>query len=165
MSLSLEKDRFVTHSTFVIERSYPNTPERVFSAFANPAKKRRWYGESETHEVEEFEMDFRAGGIEHTRYRFKEGTPFPGTALANDGRYEDIVPNQRIVLTTAMSLGDRRISVSLITFEFVPTGKGTDLIFTHQGVFFEGSGGPEMREAGWRTLFERLSKELTRTDA
>ncbi len=35
----------VTHSTFVIERSYPTSPERVFAAFADPAKKRRWFAE------------------------------------------------------------------------------------------------------------------------
>jgi uncharacterized protein YndB with AHSA1/START domain len=33
----------VTHSTFVIERSYATTPERVFAAFSDPAKKRRWF--------------------------------------------------------------------------------------------------------------------------
>ena len=41
-----------------------------------------------------------------------------------------------------MTLGDRRISASLFTFEFLAAGKGTDLIFTHQGAFFERSGGP-----------------------
>jgi len=32
----------VTHGTFVIERNYPTTPERVFAALADPKKKRRW---------------------------------------------------------------------------------------------------------------------------
>src|SRR5258708_16125851 len=158
------QDRSVTHSTFVIERSYRTTPERLFAAFADPAKKRLWFGESDSHEVQEFEMDFRPGGIERTRYRFKEGTPFPGTSLTNDGTYQDIVPNHRVVMASAMTLADKRISASLLTFEFLPTDKGTDLIFTHQGVFFEGSDGPQMREGGWRTLFERLARELTRTD-
>ena len=59
-----------------------------------------------------------------------------------------------------MSLGDHRFSASLVTIEFVPTEKGTDLICTHQGAFFEGSDGPEMREAGWRKLLDQLDGEL-----
>jgi uncharacterized protein YndB with AHSA1/START domain len=37
----------VIHNTFVVERSYPVKPERVFAAFADPAQKRRWYAEGE----------------------------------------------------------------------------------------------------------------------
>ena len=152
----------VIHSTFVIERSYPKPPERVFSAFADAAKKRRWFAESESHEVEEFAMDFRVGGTERSRYRFKEGTPFPGVALTNEGSYQDIVPDRRVVTASTMTLGDRRISASLVTVELLPTDEGTDLICTHQGAFFEGADGPQMREAGWRHLLEQLAKELTR---
>jgi uncharacterized protein YndB with AHSA1/START domain len=156
------EEQSVVHNTFVIERTYPTTPERVFAAFADPAKKRRWFAEGENHEVEEFEMDFRVGGRERARYRFKEGTPFPGTALTNEGNYQDIVPNRRVVIAHTMALGDKRISASLVTFEFLPTEKGTNLFFTHQAAFFEGSDGPQMREDGWRKLLEQLAKELAR---
>ena len=154
------EEQSVIHNTFVIERSYPKPPERVFSAFADAAKKRRWFAESKTHEVELFEMDFRVGGVERARYRFKEGTPFPGVALTNEGSYQDIVPNRRVVIASAMCLGDRRISATLVTFELLATDKGTDLILTHQGAFFEGADGPEMREAGWRSLLGHLGHEL-----
>jgi uncharacterized protein YndB with AHSA1/START domain len=155
----------VVHNTFVIERSYLKPPERVFAAFADPAQKRRWFGESRTHDIEKFESDFRVGGIERQGYRFREGTPFPGVELTNEGRFEEIVPNRRIVMTSAMDLGGKRISVALVTFEFLPTDAGTDLIFTHQAVFFEGSGGTEMRQAGWNTLLDRLGAELTNEKA
>lgn len=150
----------VIHSTFVIDRSYPHSPERVFSAFADPVKKRRWFGENENHELEVFEMDFRVGGGEQFRYRFKEGTPFPGTELTNLGNYQDIVPHRRIVTASTMALGGKRISASLVTIELLPTDNGTDLICTYQGAFFEGADGPQMREAGWRKLFDRLATVL-----
>jgi uncharacterized protein YndB with AHSA1/START domain len=101
------------------------------------------------------------GGTEQLRYRLKEGTPFPGVSITNEGRYQDIVPNRRIVTASTMSLGDKRISVSLVTMELLQTDKGTDLICTHQGTFFENSGGPRMREAGWRKLLDNLVEELT----
>ncbi|HEX3365472.1 SRPBCC domain-containing protein, partial [Phenylobacterium sp.] len=106
------------HNTFTIERTYSAAPARVFAAFADPAKKRRWYGEADNHAVEAFEMDFRVGGAERATYRLGPKTPFPGTEMVNDGAYYDIVPNERIIVGAAMMFGGRRITVSLITFEF-----------------------------------------------
>ena len=67
------KERTVTHGTFVIERTYPATPERVFAAFSDPAKKRRWFVADEEPASEEFEMDFRVGGVERKRFKVKIG--------------------------------------------------------------------------------------------
>jgi uncharacterized protein YndB with AHSA1/START domain len=153
-------DVSVIHNTFVVERDYPTSPERVFAAFSDPAKKRRWFAEGENHTVDEFEMDFRVGGVERARSHFKEGSPFPGVALINDGIYHDIVPHRRIVISSTMILGERRISASLVTVEILPNQTGAKLVLTHQGAFFEGSDGPQMREAGWRKIAERLAKEL-----
>jgi uncharacterized protein YndB with AHSA1/START domain len=155
----------VTHSTFVIEHSYPYPPERLFDAFADPEKKRRWHADRGSPTVGEFTMDFRVGGIERLRFPMGPDTPFPGVLLTNDTVYQDIVPNQRIVYAYTMTIGDHRMSSSLITFEFLPLAQGTELRCTHQGAFFEGSDGPQMREAGWRSLIARLSEELKRTDS
>ena len=153
----------VVHSTFVIEESYPYPAERLFAAFADPEKKRRWFAaESENHGVEQYAMDFRVGGAERTSYRFRPGSPFPGASLTTEGVIQDIVPNQRVVTASTMSLGDRRISSSLVTVEFIPKELGTDLVLTYQGAFYEGSGGPKMREEGWRKLLCQLSAELSK---
>jgi len=80
--------------------------------------------------------------------------------LSNDTVYQDIVPNQRIVSAYSMTLGDRRISATLLTFEFLLEENKTKLILTHQAVFFEGSDGPERREGGWQKLLDGLGKEL-----
>jgi uncharacterized protein YndB with AHSA1/START domain len=148
------------HNTFQIERTYNKPAAAVFAAFQDPNKKRKWYADGGGHEVEAFESDFRVGGVERLRYRFKEGTPFPGVTVENDGSHKEIVKDSRIVIESRMTLGGNCISVILATFEFAPDGDGTKLILTHQGVFFEGSGGPEMREKGWKALLDRLSKSL-----
>jgi uncharacterized protein YndB with AHSA1/START domain len=152
--------RSVIHNTFVIEHGFPTPPERVFTAFSDPAKKRRWFAEVENHDVEEFVMEFRVGGAERVQSRFKAGSPFPGVALINEGTFQDIVPNARIVTASRMSLGGRPISVSLVTIELQPTDLGTTLLCTHQAAFFEGADGPQMREGGWRKLLDRLANEL-----
>jgi uncharacterized protein YndB with AHSA1/START domain len=149
------------HSTFVIERNYPATPERVFAAFADPAKKRRWFAGGEHHELEKYELDFRVGGTEHYKSRLKEGTPVAGLTLTNDNVYQNIVPNRRVVFTSTMALQEKCISVSVGTVELLPSEKGTDLILTFQSTFLEGADGPQMREGGWRTLLEKLAAEFT----
>lgn len=148
-------ERSVTHNTFVIDRTYPVAPARTFAAFSDPAKKRRWFGEGEEANVESFEMDFRVGGTERRLFRSKDGLLF-----TNDTVYRDIVPDRRIVFAYNMSVGDKRISSSLSTIEFLTAQKGTKLVFTEQAAFFEGADGPQIREAGWQALFDRLAREF-----
>jgi uncharacterized protein YndB with AHSA1/START domain len=151
----------VTHSTFVIEREYPATPQRVFTAFADPAQKRRWFAEGEGFIVDAYGLDFRVGGREYGSFRMAEGTPLPaGTAIHNETRYQDIVPNRRIVFVYTMAMGDQVFSASQTTVELQPTGQGTRLVHTEQAAFFENADGPAMREAGCRQLLEALAREF-----
>ena len=149
----------IVHSTFTTERNYPQPPDRVFAAFAQPARKRRWYAEGD-HEIQEFEMEFRTGGVERYRYSFKPGHPIAGSEIANESTYQDIVPEKRIVMTQRMSLNGKPIAVMLATFEFVASGAGTALVLTHQGTYIEWPDGAKMVEMGWKSLLGRLESYL-----
>src|SRR6202050_5885678 len=132
----------VVHNTFVIERAYPVPPGRVFAAFSDPDRKRRWFVEGESKQIESYDMDFRVGGKEHYASGFKDGHPLAGRTLKSENMYRNIVPNRRIIFTSTMALEDKCFSVSLGTVELLPTEKGTDLILTFQSAFLEGADGP-----------------------
>ena len=150
----------IVHDTFVVERTYTRAPEQVFAALRDPDKKRRWFAESERHDVEVFELDFRVGGRERAAFRFKEGTPFAGLSYACDNFYLDIVEGSRVVMASTMDFGGKPISASLVTFELLGSEAGTRLILTHQGAFFEGSDGPARRHQGWQEILDRMDREL-----
>jgi uncharacterized protein YndB with AHSA1/START domain len=136
--------RTVAHSTFVVKRSYPTTPARVFDAFADPVKKRRWMVEGEGFVIDSFEMDFRIGGEERSRFRYiGDRTLHDGTPMGSVGSFQDIVPERRIVFAYTMTVAEKRTSVSLGTVELLPSEKGTDLIYTGAGCVF--------RRRRWRT--------------
>lgn len=152
--------RSVTHATFAIERDYDASPSRVFNAFADKAAKDRWFAGVEGWEVAEYGLDFRVGGREIWR-----GGPPGGPQYRNDTRYQDIVPNERIIWTYEMHVGDQRISVSVATVQLEPRGAGTRLTFTEQGAFLDGLDDPSMREHGTRELLDALGVELQRQPA
>ena len=148
-----------THDTFVIERRYPQPRERLYAPLSDPDLKKLWYAVERTG-VMKFEMDFRAGGAERQQYTLGEDSPFPGALIENDGRFEDIVPEERIVLTSTSTFAGNRISTALITYELADDGDGTKLTLTHQAAFYEGSDGPQMRRDGWEALLDTLGRTL-----
>jgi uncharacterized protein YndB with AHSA1/START domain len=154
--------RGVLHDTFVLERRYGQRPDAVFAALSDARRKRRWFAEGANHEVLSFEMDFRVGGQERTHSRFQPGTPFSGVEMIHTGHYVDVEPGQRIVTASTMSFGARRISAALVTLELLAVEGDTLLVCTHQGAFFEGADGPQIRAVGWRSLLEKLAEELAR---
>jgi uncharacterized protein YndB with AHSA1/START domain len=148
-------ERSTNHSTFVIERTYDATPAQVFAAWADPAAKARWFSGPDEWDKGPQEFDFRIGGRERNG-----GGPKGGPIHLFDARYHDIVPDRRIVYSYDMYLDQRRISVSLATVELKPTGGGTSLVFTEQGVFLDGYDDAGSREEGSRWLLDKLGAAL-----
>jgi uncharacterized protein YndB with AHSA1/START domain len=152
-------ERSAVHATFVIERTYDATPARVFKAWAEPEAKASWFG-PKVLTRDGHELDFKVGGEEHLRVLTPDGTTF-----LFDSRYEDIVPDERIVYAYDMHKDDARISVSLTTVELEPSGTGTKLTFTEQGVFLDGHDTPAEREHGTGELLDNLGAELGKESA
>jgi uncharacterized protein YndB with AHSA1/START domain len=147
--------RSITHGTFVIERSYDASPRRVFAAWSDPKAKAQWFVGPDDWASSDHELDFRVGGLEHV-----SGGPADGPKFSYDARYQDIVPDERIVTTYEMHMDEVRISVSVATVEFRPEGAGTRLVLTEQGAFLDGHDTPAQREHGTGELLDALGKAL-----
>jgi uncharacterized protein YndB with AHSA1/START domain len=148
-------ERSVVHATFVVKRSYPVSPARVFAAWADPKIKIRWFGSPGGNDMKAFE--FKVGGRESHSGKTGDGQTYRADAL-----YQDIVPDERIVYTYDMHLDDKRISVSLASIELRPEGAGTHMTVTEHGAFLDGLDTPAQRESGTGWLLDRLGEELAR---
>lgn len=145
--------RSVEHATFTIERTYGVSPSKVFACFADPRSKARWYLGGEGMETTGYELDFRVGGRERSR-----GGPPGGPVITADGRYEEIVPDERIVSTYAVDSDGTRISVSVLTVELTSVGTGTRLTLTEQGAYLDGNDKSEYRQQGITSQLDELGE-------
>jgi uncharacterized protein YndB with AHSA1/START domain len=144
------------HATFTIEREYAFPIARVFAAWADPQAKAKWFAGPKEWKLKHRDQEFRVGGAEHL-----SGVWPNGKTTHFDGRYYDIVPNERIVFAYEMHVDATRISVSLSTVEFKP-GKdgGTRLVLTEQGAFLDAFDDAAGREKGTHGLLDNLERYL-----
>jgi uncharacterized protein YndB with AHSA1/START domain len=148
-------ERSSVHDTFVIDRHFTAAPGRVFSAFADPDAKAKWFGGPEAKREDE-QFEFREGGRETLVSVFGDGTRFGYYAT-----YTDIVPDERIVYTYEMTMNGRRISVSVATIEVrAAASGGTDFVLTEQGVYLDGLDNPAQRRQGAEELLNALEASL-----
>jgi uncharacterized protein YndB with AHSA1/START domain len=149
-------ERSVNHATFVIERTYPAEPAKVFGAWADGNAKSVWMDDPDFQsDGGDYEYDFRVGGHE----RFGGVNPKGGT-YSYDATIYDIVPDRRIVFCYEMYENQERMSVSVATVDIVAEGRGTKLSYTEQGVFLDGIDKPEGRQEGTEWLLDNLGKYL-----
>jgi uncharacterized protein YndB with AHSA1/START domain len=146
-------ERSTTQSTFVIERTYDASVERVWSAWADPQKKRAWFGPKEL--KGEHVLEFRVGGHERMSVRTPDGVLY-----LFDSELRDIVEPRRIVHTYEMHRDAQRMSVSVATVELEPLGDATRLTLTEHGVYLDGLDTAAEREHGTREMLEALGAAL-----
>jgi len=131
-------DRAVTHSTFTLERTYPADVATVFNAWADPAKKNKWFAGGDAGH----NLNFAVGGLEVVK-----GT-HDGTKITFTATYVDIVPNERIATTSTMYFDETLSTVSITTVEFSGSGDKTEVVLTEHGAYLDGHEKPEWREEG-----------------
>ncbi len=143
------------HATFTIDRAFDAPVARVYAAFSTLEGKSRWFPGNPNWEQQERSFDFRVGGRERLKGRWKNGA-----ATDFDCLYHDIVPERRIVYSYDLHHTGRFLSVSLATLEFTAAGARTQLKLTEQGVFLDGYDDAGKREQGTRELMNKLAASL-----
>ena len=148
----------IVHASFAIERTIPAPPPRVFAAFADPARKAKWFHGPDDWQPTTVAFDFREGGHETA------AGEVPGEWSSRfEADYHVIEPDARIVYSYVMYHDDVRLSVSVTTIELdaLDDGAATRLVFTEQGAYFEdGEADNASREEGTIALLKQLEASL-----
>ena len=143
-----------TQASFVIERDFRAAPGKVFQAWADPEAKRSW-SDCHPEHTTEYRLDFRPLGRETHRV----ADPERGEQ-AIEKVFFDIVDGQRIVFAYDISVQGRRLSVSLVTVEFLPTPAGTRMTYVEQLTYLDGHEDRAARVLGTQGGFDRLALHL-----
>jgi uncharacterized protein YndB with AHSA1/START domain len=142
----------VAHTSFIVERELSASPKHAFRFWSKTDHKGRWSGCHPDWAVLEDTFDFRVGGGEAKRWRTPEGSEQTFHA-----HYLDIEPDQRIIYAYEMSFAGTRLSASLVTVTFDPSGKKTRMTFTEQvAILAGGTGAREQRLMGTEEGLDRL---------
>jgi uncharacterized protein YndB with AHSA1/START domain len=119
--------------SFAIPLDLAAPPERVWPLFADLSLRRTWVRMPGPSSTATHEFDFRVGGQERLTNTFLSGDTRED--LESRTTFFDIVPNERIVSSSAALVAGVLRWVSLITIDFAPTDAGTHLDWTEQYSF------------------------------
>lgn len=137
--------------SLAIKRRFNAPPEKVFSAWTDPEKVKRWMGPGEVKTLR-VESDPRTGG----HYRWLMQSP-DGEQHDVSGVYREVIPNEKLVFTWAWKTMPER--ESLVTVTFRKDGSGTIMTLTHEQFFDEDA--RDRHQHGWNGAMEKLDKYLT----
>jgi uncharacterized protein YndB with AHSA1/START domain len=142
----------VQDDELLIERIFDAPRELVFAVWTQPEHLMHWWG-PKTFTPIGVEQDFRVGGT--YRYGMKSAE---GREIWKTGVYQEIVPNERIVMTFKWEDGAWGVD-NVVTVTFTPMASGRTLLRFHQSPFKT----VEARDShvqGWTSLLEKLNTYL-----
>ena len=140
-----------TKPSLTIKRRFDAPPAKVFAAWTDPEKLKRWMGPGEIGTVRA-EADVRTGG----RYRIVMQKPGESEQHDVSGIYREVIPNEKLVFTWAWKSTPER--ESLVTITFKADDNGTLMTFTHEQFFDEDA--RDRHQHGWNSSFEKLETYL-----
>jgi uncharacterized protein YndB with AHSA1/START domain len=136
--------------SLTIKRRFNATPAKVFAAWTDPEKVKRWMCPGDN-KVISTEGDARTGG----HYRWVMQAP-SGERHDVSGTYREFIPNERLVFTWAwISTPERE---SLVTLTFKPDGDGTLFTMVHEQFFDETA--RDNHNKGWTSAMDKLGEYL-----
>ena len=141
----------ITKPSLTLKRHLKATPAKVFAAWTDPEKVKRWMGPGDV-TVLSVETDPRAGG----RYRWVMRAP-NGEVHDVSGVYREFVPNEKLVFTWGwISTPERE---SLVTVSIKPDGDGSLLTLTHEQ-FFDADA-RDRHQQGWGSALDKMEQMFT----
>lgn len=149
----------LTPDPLTISRIFPAPRALVFRAWSSADHLRRWFCPMDM-EIPHAEMDFRPGG----RVMFTMRPVTGGEAHEARGVYQEIIPNERIVVDFAVVIGEERMFSALTTAVFTDAATGTKLTVTQHYQIFHPDflGAVEGAAEGWASTMANLDRELAR---
>jgi uncharacterized protein YndB with AHSA1/START domain len=138
----------------VLRRIFAASPEHLFAAWTRPEALREFLAPGDM-TLPEATLDVRAGGA----YRFVMRKP-DGELFIAKGHYREVTPPHKLVCTWTWEEDDAALEhETILTLDFVPNAKGTELVLTQER--FRDDESLRRHHDGWTGILAKLETVLT----
>lgn len=147
-----------TPTSLTVKRVVNAPREKVYQAFADPAKLAKWYAPGPmTADVHKFELK-RGGAFELT---------MKGPGMSGDheehvmvAAFEEVVPNEKLVHSWSWKSDDpaMRAEGSKVTVTFKDANGGTEVTLVHSGL--PSAESVQSHTHGWTAIFDKLAEQF-----
>jgi uncharacterized protein YndB with AHSA1/START domain len=140
--------------TIVEEIEIRAPADRVFTAFASPDERVKWWGAEGRFRTTHAESDLRPGGKWSMR-----GIGFGGRPFTIEGVYQEVDRPRLLVFTWLPSWQDDPVE-TLVRFDFIEKDGATTVRLTHSGLGTESS---RAQHRGWPDILAWLKGHVERS--